>query len=166
MTQVHILVGSMLGGTEYVADMLNDALNDHGVESQIHLEFDDIDEYVDADSFWIVCTSTHGAGDLPDNIEPLAEFLQQRPDLHHIRYDVIGVGDSSYDTFNQAAQTLDEELEQCGAQRQSDPLLIDIQVDPLPEEPALNWLGEWYEKNIQADEQEMEEGDLMDDYDE
>lgn len=164
MTQVHILVGSMLGGTEYVADMLNDALNDHGVESQIHLEFDDIDEYVDADNFWIVCTSTHGAGDLPDNIQPLAEFLRARPDLHQIRYDVIGVGDSSYDTFNQAAQTLDEELEQCCAQRQSDPLLIDIQQDPLPEEPALNWLGEWYERHISGQLNESEDSDeLVDD---
>lgn len=165
MTQVHILVGSMLGGTEYVADMLSDTLNDHGVESHVHLEFDDIDEYVDPECFWLICTSTHGAGDLPDNIEPLVDYLHQRPDLHKIRYDVIGIGDSSYDTFNQAAQTLDEELEQCGAQRQSDPLLIDIQVDPLPEEPALNWLGEWYEKHISSTEGEVEDFE-SEDYDE
>ncbi len=145
MKQVHILVGSMLGGTEYVADMLNDALNDHQVESHVHTEFDEIEQYISADSFWLICTSTHGAGDLPDNIQPLEVFLAQRPALNEIEYDVIGIGDSSYDTFNQAAKTLDEEMEQCGAQRFREPLLIDVQVDPLPEEPALEWLGEWYE---------------------
>lgn len=156
MTQVHILVGSMLGGSEYVADMMNDALNDHGVESQVHLEFDEIEQAVSPESYWLICTSTHGAGDLPDNIEPFAEFLRSRPDLHQIKYDVVGIGDSSYDTFCQAARTLDEELEQCGAYRLSEPLLIDIQQDPLPEEPAMNWLGEWYERNIlgQANDQD------------
>lgn len=158
MKQIHILVGSMLGGTEYVADMLNDALNNHGAESQVHTEFDDIEQLISHDHFWLICTSTHGAGDIPDNIYPLLEFLQQRPALHQQYYDVIGIGDSSYDTFNHAALTLDEELEQCGAIRTSEPLLIDVQRDPLPEEPALEWLSEWYDRNFTeaelADEEE------------
>ncbi len=147
MKKIHILVGSMLGGTEYVADMLNDALNDHDVESQLHTEFEEIEDLIGNDTHWIICCSTHGAGDLPDNIQPFADFLQRRPSLHHQRYDVIGIGDSSYDTFNQAAKTLDEEMEQCGGIRTSEPLFVDVQQDPLPEEPALEWLSEWFEHN-------------------
>ena len=159
MTQVHILVGSMLGGSEYVADMLNDALNANDVESYVHTEFEDIEEFISPENIWLICTSTHGAGDLPDNIEPLREYLLTRPDLRELRYDVIGIGDSSYDTFNQAAKTLDEELEQCGAIRLSELLLIDVQQDPLPEEPALNWLGEWYETHLLSEEKEDDEYD-------
>ncbi|MCM2678112.1 FMN-binding protein MioC [Echinimonas agarilytica] len=151
MKKIQILCGTMLGGTEYVADMLNDALTNQGLESQVHMEFEQISDLAEPDSFWLVCTSTHGAGDLPDNIEPLLEYLQARPDLRHIKYDVIGIGDRSYDTFNQAAQTLDEELEQCGAVRLSEPLLIDVQEDPLPEEPALNWLTDWYNTHVYQD---------------
>ena len=161
---VHILVGTTLGGTEYVADMMNDALKDHGIESRVLVEFDDITECTNKNDYWIICTSTHGGGELPENIQQLSEYLNSQPNLNKVHYDVIGIGDSSYDTFCQAAKTLDEEIEQCGAIRTLEPFYIDIQKHPLPEDLALNWLNEWYEKNCfdvdnQYNECDYEEND-------
>ncbi|MBD1388133.1 FMN-binding protein MioC [Neiella sp. HB171785] len=147
MTNIHILVGSMLGGTEYVADCLADDLNAAGYTSQVHIDFADIGALTD-NAIWLVCSSTHGAGDLPDNIEPLADYLATKPDLHHLRYGVIGIGDTSYDTFNQASITLDQLLQQAGAIRLGQPLHIDVQADELPEEPAQQWLKGWIEQYL------------------
>ena len=38
-------------------------------------------------------TSTHGAGDVPDNLQPFAKDLaDQRPDLSALKYGVIALG--------------------------------------------------------------------------
>ncbi|GGA65353.1 sulfite reductase [Neiella marina] len=147
MTNIHILVGSMLGGSEYVADCLADDLAAAGHNCQVHIDFDDIAALTD-NAVWLICSSTHGAGDLPDNIEPLADYLGQNPDLSHLQYGVIGIGDTSYDTFNQASITLDQLLQQTGAKRLGQPLHIDVQVDSLPEEPAQRWLKGWIEQYL------------------
>ena len=66
MANVQIIVGSMLGATEYVADAVEAELTPAGHQVTVHLQpdYNDIPE----SDFWLVCTSTHGAGDLPDNI--------------------------------------------------------------------------------------------------
>lgn len=147
MTQLHILVGSMLGGTEYVADCLADDLGQLDIACTVHTDFAD-PAALTKDATWLICTSTHGAGDLPDNIEPLADYLQQTPDLSHLNYGVIGIGDTSYDTFNQAGKTLDQLMQQCHAKRLGEPLYIDVQDDDLPEEPAQVWLKAWTEQYL------------------
>ncbi|MBW8189810.1 FMN-binding protein MioC [Neiella marina] len=146
MTKINIMVGTMLGGSEYVADCLADDLKLANLDSTVHSEFNDLADY-DLNDIWLICTSTHGAGDLPDNIEPLAELLRQQPDLSSLHYGVIGIGDTSYDTFNQAAKTLDQLLQQCQANRLGEPLYIDVQANDLPEEPAQQWLKSWIEQN-------------------
>ncbi len=41
---------------------------------------------------FIICSSTYGAGDIPDNDQAFyAELREQRPDLSHIRYEVACV---------------------------------------------------------------------------
>ncbi len=131
-----ILVGSMLGAAEYVADAVANELREQGAEADIHLtpSLDAIPQ----DTTWVVCTSTHGAGDLPDNIQPFAETLKNA-DLSHVSAYVIGLGDSSYDTFCYGAQTMETLLKDAGATLLSAPCHIDVLHHPIPEDEAVRW---------------------------
>lgn len=140
MANVQIIVGSMLGATEYVADAVEAELKAANHDVTIHLQpnYQDIPE---AD-LWLVCTSTHGAGDLPDNIEPFAEFLKTQ-DLSHIQFAIIGIGDSCYDTFCGGAEQMQAILSQQGAKLVRPPIHIDILDHPQPEDEAVSWMQDW-----------------------
>ena len=71
MANFEIVVGSVLGASEYVADALQEVLLSHTHSAEIHLtpQLSDLDK----DATWLICTSTHGAGDLPDNIQPFVK---------------------------------------------------------------------------------------------
>ncbi|MCL1140765.1 FMN-binding protein MioC [Shewanella pneumatophori] len=145
MAKVEILVGTTLGGTEYVADEISDQLSDLGHETLIHLT-PNLDE-LSKDSLWIIVSSTHGAGDLPDNIVPFFEEIQaQKPDLSAVKYALCAIGDSSYDTFCQGPEKLIGQLDLCSAQVFVDKIQIDVQYNPIAEEAALSWLSEWQAK--------------------
>ena len=79
MSMIHLITGSTLGGAEYVADHLNDLLQEMGKDTEIHNQ-PSLDE-IPAKGTWLVVTSTHGAGDYPENIQPFIEQLQQTPHL-------------------------------------------------------------------------------------
>ena len=141
MATITLLVGSTLGATEYVADQLSDQLTAAGHTCVQFTQFAGWQREQAPSTLWLVCTSTHGAGDLPDNIQPLADYLlQQRPNLADIRYAVVAIGDSSYDTFCDGGKKLDAILESLHAVPVADRIEIDVQQHPLPEDEALRWL--------------------------
>jgi MioC protein len=46
---------------------------------------------------FLICTSTYGQGDVPDNARALYEDLKaEAPDLSRVRYGVFGLGDRTY----------------------------------------------------------------------
>ena len=141
MSHLTLLVGSTLGATEYVADRLAELLTTAGHDSTIITRFDHWQASDAPSTLWLICTATHGAGDLPDNIQPLGQYLaSQRPDLRHHRFAVVAVGDSSYDTFCEGGKTLERLLEDCGAINLLPRLEIDVQEHPIPEDEAEQWL--------------------------
>lgn len=140
MSEIHIIVGSMLGGTEYVAEAIEQEIsaNNHQITMHFSPEYSQINK---KNVVWIVATSTHGAGDLPDNIQAFANDLSlSTDDLSTVNYAVIGVGDSSYDTYCFAAKTLDKSLKSKGCKKIIDNLLLDMQQDIDPEEEAKTWI--------------------------
>ncbi len=142
MAKIELIVGTTLGGAEYVADELATQLEELGHEAEVHLtpELNDIAP----NSLWLIVSSTHGAGDLPDNIQPFFDEIQaKRPNLNSTKFALCAIGDSSYDTFCQGPEKLIEALENCGAQSYVDKIQIDVQYNPIPEEPAQAWLTEW-----------------------
>lgn len=142
MANIAIIVGTTLGSAEYVADEMMAQLTNQGHQAQTYLNADLAD--ISSHSLWIVVSSTHGAGDLPDNIQPfLQQILLQSPDLHAIKYALCAIGDSSYDTFCQGPEKLISAIEGCGAKAIVDKIQIDVQSDPVPEDPALMWLSQW-----------------------
>ncbi len=142
MTQVDIVVGSMLGASEYVADALKALLEEHDYQATIHLSPDIKDLAVD--SILLICTSTHGAGDYPDNIQSFASSIEKKPaNLNGRHFLLIGLGDSSYDTFCEAGKNLFSMLNSAGARPLTDPLYIDVLEHAIPEEHATEWLQNW-----------------------
>lgn len=140
MKNIDIIVGSMMGASEYVAERAKLILEANDFKAKLHLQ-PQLNE-LDPEAIWLVVTSTHGAGELPDNIQPLSELLAQKPQTTQ-QYGVIALGDSSYDTFCQGGKTIDEQLKSCGAHRLGERLEIDVLEHFVPEDYAEPWLEAW-----------------------
>ncbi|NQZ81424.1 MAG: FMN-binding protein MioC [Colwellia sp.] len=142
MAEFQIIVGSMLGGTEYVAEACEEKLValKHNVSLHLKPTFEQI---ISSNQIWLICTSTHGAGDLPDNIQEFAADLSAcDQDLSSTSFIVIGVGDSNYDTFCQAAKKIESILISKGCNKILENLSLDMSLDIDPEECAQQWLNE------------------------
>lgn len=138
---IHIITGSTLGGTEYVGDHLSDLLIEKGFETTIHNQ-PELSE-ISNQGTWLLITSTHGAGDYPDNIQPFIAALQNTPPrMSEVKFAVIAVGDSSYDTFCAAGKHAYNLLEDIGATPLTDCLMIDVLEHVVPEDAAEAWLEE------------------------
>jgi MioC protein len=64
-----------------------------------------------------------------------------------VSFALCALGDSSYDTFCQGPEKLISAMQDCGANPFVDKIQIDVQSDPVPEDPALAWLAQW-QQNI------------------
>ncbi|KAE9538741.1 FMN-binding protein MioC [Ursidibacter maritimus] len=140
-----IITGSTLGGAEYVADNLNDVLTAQGFEVELYNQAELAD--IQHQSNLLVVTSTHGAGELPENIQPLfADLLEQRPDFSQMKFGVIGLGSSDYDTFCNAVNIVEETLSSLGATQVCESLRIDVVSDFDHDGSAEAWLPNLVEK--------------------
>lgn len=136
---IQIITGSTLGSAEYVGDTLSDLLQQHGYETMIHNQ-PELDE-IPAMDIWLVITSTHGAGDFPENIQPFMSDLQNTPPkTNQLKFAVIAIGDSSYDTFCEAGKQAYTLLEDIGATPIAECFTIDVLEHPVPEDAAVEWL--------------------------
>src|SRR5690606_902307 len=93
---VVILVGTMTGNAQLVAQELELGFSDADTRIVV-MPMDDLDPGVfERDAVFLVCTSTYGHGDVPDNARDLFDALDaRRPDLSAVRYGVRALGDSS-----------------------------------------------------------------------
>jgi MioC protein len=150
--KVTILVGTMTGTAQLCAQEMELALDDG--ETQVEtLMMDALDSAVFArEGVFLVCTSTYGQGDVPDNARALYEHLKSaRPDLSHVRYGVFGLGDRTYaETFNFGGKRFDEILTELGARRIGERHTHDASSGILPEETALEWCQAWLAKVKEA----------------
>ncbi|ABR73780.1 FMN-binding protein MioC [Actinobacillus succinogenes] len=137
--EISIITGSTLGAAEYVGDHLGDLLQQKGFDVTVQnaATLDDVIE----DKIWLVVTSTHGAGDLPDNLKPLMNRIaEEKTDLSALRFAVAGLGNSDYDTFCLAVDKVENLLLGQGATRLCDSLRIDVLTQADHEQAAENWL--------------------------
>jgi len=139
MASFQIIVGSMLGGTEYVAEACQETLTSLGHDTQLHLTPDLADIPI-TEQIWLICTSTHGAGEYPDNLQPFINQLSNVNDLSSTPYFVIGIGDSSYDTFCLAAKNIIKLLNSKGCKEFIPLKTFDMQQDIDPEEASQQWI--------------------------
>ncbi|MEJ6473622.1 FMN-binding protein MioC [Pseudoalteromonas piscicida] len=142
MQTLDLIVGSQMGSAEYVAEQLVESLESQGISVNLH-EQPELEACQQA--LWLVVTSTYGAGDYPENLLPFIAALNDKSDLSDLRFAVIGIGDSSYDTFNHAALNLAELLKEKGATLLLEVAKIDVLQPDLPEDTAVAWLPKFIE---------------------
>lgn len=142
-----LLVGTMTGTAQLVAQEVELTLD--GPAARVKVQpMDGLNEGVfSGGGLFLICTSTYGQGDVPDNAKALYEALQnRRPDLADVRYGVIALGDRTYaETFCNGGRRFDAILAELGAQRIGEIMFHDASAGTMPEELAIEWVQRWIE---------------------
>ncbi|QHM72245.1 flavodoxin [Mixta intestinalis] len=144
MAQIGIFVGTVYGNALLVAEEAEPILQQQGHQVAIFEDpsLDDWQQY--SDKVALIVTSTTGHGDFPDSIAGLYHAVKDK--LGHqpqLRYGVIALGDSSYENFCGAGKTFDAQLQEQGASRIGDVLLVDAMEAPEPESVTSPWVESW-----------------------
>ena len=142
MAEVGIFVGTMYGNSLLVAEEAQTILGGLGHQAKVFEDPTVADWESYTGKYVLVVTSTTGQGDLPDSIVPLFNDLQ---DMYqpHLRYGIIALGDSTYANFCGGGKRFDALLQEQGAQRIGDMLMIDASEDPEPESVSNPWVEQW-----------------------
>jgi len=143
MAKIILMTGSVFGAATLTSDEIETALQDASHEV-IRPDPPSIDALTDESvDILIVCTSTTGSGDVPDDLLPVYTGLRtEYPRITHLKYLVVALGDSSYDNFCGGGVTMDESLADLGAQQIKEPLKLDALEVTEPEDIAPPWVLE------------------------
>lgn len=146
MSKIALMVGSVYGGAEFVAEQALQLLTEKGHDAHWLTEatLDEVLEF-DADC-WLLISSTTGQGDIPDNLFPFYNELKNRfPLLPTKQFAVIAMGDSSYgDTFCAAGRQLFELMQELQATPVAPMLQVDAGETLQAEDVALPWLAQHF----------------------
>ncbi len=143
MAKIKILVGTVYGNALDTAESCADWLRSEGHSVEV-LRNPQIDDLSDPEELLLVCTSTTGQGEIPDELMLLYCQLQdQLPDLQGRQYGLITLGDSSYPTFAEAGYLIQALFQKLQMQCVGEPLIIDACETLTPVEDALPWVQDW-----------------------
>jgi len=144
MANIQIIIGSVMGTAEQVAEIAAERLRSLGHSVRLNTYATAADVVSESGEILLLCHSNTGAGDLPDNILPLyLELTRDFPSLAGKRYGVINLGDSSYVTFNEAGRMLDAAFADVGAVRLGEPLVLDAASGDDRQSLTLTWIDHW-----------------------
>ena len=147
---ITILVGTMTGTAEIVAEEVQTALEGAGHAAAI-TPMDALDPSVfDQSNAFLIVSSTYGNGDVPDNAQAFYAAIEAaRPDLGHIAFGVVALGDRTYKaTYCEGGLKFGRLLSALGGRRIGEPLLHDASAGTLPEEIAAEWVVGWVENHL------------------
>jgi cytochrome P450/flavodoxin len=116
MTLIHVWYGTESGNAEMVGDEIVEILKRAGIDTHLNELTDvEVDDVANA-QVAVLITSTYGEGGLPATTEPFYDALvAARPDLSGLRFAAFGLGDSSYENYNNAIKTMSSLLVELGA---------------------------------------------------
>jgi len=151
--KLKILVGTMTSTAEYVAQAIEMDCADLVEAIEVRM-MDGLDTSAfEEDALYLICTSTYGAGDVPDNAQSLYAALDAQPRfLGHVRFGVIALGDSAGHgaTFCHGGLKFDERLRDLGARRIGEVLCLDAAVTAEPEQDGAAWCRAWLAQALAA----------------
>jgi MioC protein len=151
-TSLCILVGTTTGNAQYCAEEAAFRAQAIDVNAEV-VPMDGLDASVfKAGSTYLLCVSTYGQGDVPDNARGVYETLvKTKPDLHGVRFGIVSLGDSSHaQTFCFAGRRFDTILVKLGAERVGDVLNHDASSGTMPEEATAEWMAGWLDQAFGA----------------
>ena len=144
--QLKILVGTVTGNAMLVAQAIALSCTDLVADIAV-LPMDGLDIGVfEQDALFLVCTSTTGAGDVPDNAQALYASLQSEPRyLGAVRYGLIALGDAGAHaaTFAEGGLKFDAALQDLGAKRIGEVFTHDASGDEDAETAGVDWCRAW-----------------------
>ena len=154
--KLKILVGTMTSTADYVAQAIQmdcvDLVSDIDIELMDRLDISVFNESSAKDTLYLICSSTYGQGDVPDNARALYESLEVTPQfLGHVKYGVLALGDRTYlQTFCHGGKKFDERLAGLGAERIGELFCHDASTGTMPEDEGTAWCRQWLTQALQA----------------
>ncbi|KAI9594384.1 hypothetical protein BDF19DRAFT_423475 [Syncephalis fuscata] len=113
-----LFYASQTGNAEWIAKGLDKTAGEKGYSCHC-LEMDSFSEVMfDKEQLLVFVVSTTGDGDPPDNSLKFWRWLRRnkQPDLlAHIKYAILGLGDTNYENFCNTAKRLDKKLKEMNA---------------------------------------------------
>ncbi|MDX3895450.1 flavodoxin domain-containing protein [Pusillimonas sp.] len=145
MNKILILVGTMSGTAEMAADEIADRLDDMDIEARVLRMERATVATITAATHIIICTSTYGTGDVPDNAKELFSALQnERPGLSGLSYGVFALGSSVYPkTFCFGGKRFDDLLSELGAKRIGEHFQHSDRSGINADDAAGEWVENW-----------------------
>lgn len=141
MTQLQILVGTTSGNTEYLADHAADLIREK-TQIDVLLHYEPDLDIIDKQQPWLIFIASHGAGDYADSMLDFYDQLRLAEDLSDLKFAVVAIGESCYDTYCEAGRDLDQRLEKLNGQRLCQRLEIDM-LEQDPEKAFEHYLPQW-----------------------
>ena len=145
MAKIAVIVGSVYGAAQYVAEQAKPLLTElgHDVIVYDNPKLDEVLAY--GADIWLIISSSTGQGDIPDNALGFFFDVKNRfPLLIGKQFAVIALGDSSYDTFCGAGEQFRELLLEIQGTEHTPMLRIDACETLEPESIALPWLAQHF----------------------
>ncbi|KAF1760285.1 hypothetical protein GCK72_008532 [Caenorhabditis remanei] len=121
--QVLIMYGSQTGTAEEMSGRLAKDLTRYSKKAVVvdpeDIECEDLNRLSEIeDALLVLCIATYGEGDPTDNAVTLVEYLNAGDcDLSGVRFAVFGLGNKTYEHFNEIGKQMDQQLEKLGAKR-------------------------------------------------
>ena len=126
-----IIYGTQTGNAKQIALTFFEQLQAAGIQARV-LRSDayPLKDLKSEKTLYLVI-STQGDGDPPEDSRALVEHLLGRraPNMAHLHFAVLGLGDSSYPKFCSVAKALDARLEELGAQRLHPRADADVEIE-------------------------------------
>ena len=107
MSKISIIYGTESGNSEMAADDISDTLKEAGFDTSIFaMENFEINTLVGSEKV-ILISSTFGEGEFPETTLPFYDALNtDKPDLTSLQFAAFGLGDSTYENYNNAIDSL------------------------------------------------------------
>ena len=133
-----ILYGSQTGNSRSIAEELNDAAKEEGIQTELISMGKFKEKNLKKTKNLVVLVSTQGEGDPPDDALNLVDFINssKAPKLQSTNFAVCALGDSTYEFYCKTGKDFDAKLEELGGKRFLNRVDLDVDFD----EDAEAWI--------------------------